>query len=60
MSTTEVHNAGRDAAVGKVDMKLEVQIVPVPALRPGCLAAAAAGAIGPQQPGQLDGCSSSM
>jgi catechol 2,3-dioxygenase-like lactoylglutathione lyase family enzyme len=29
MSTTEVHNAGRDAAVGKVDMKLEVQIVPV-------------------------------
>jgi catechol 2,3-dioxygenase-like lactoylglutathione lyase family enzyme len=29
MSTTEVHDAGRDAAVGKVDMKLEVQIVPV-------------------------------
>ncbi len=29
MSTTEVHNAGRGAAVGKVDMKLEVQIVPV-------------------------------
>jgi catechol 2,3-dioxygenase-like lactoylglutathione lyase family enzyme len=29
MSTTEVHNAGRDAAVGKLDMKLEVQIVPV-------------------------------
>ena len=29
MSTTEVHIAGRDAAVGKVDMKLEVQIVPV-------------------------------
>jgi len=29
MSTTEVHNAGRDAAVGKVDMKLEVQVVPV-------------------------------
>src|SRR5437879_1410753 len=29
MSTTAVHNAGRDAAVGEVDMKLEVQIVPV-------------------------------
>ena len=29
MSTTEVHNAGRDAAVGTVDMKLEVQIIPV-------------------------------
>lgn len=29
MSTTEVHNAGRDTAVGNVDMKLEVQIVPV-------------------------------
>jgi len=29
MSTTEVHNAGRDAAVGKVDMKLEIQVVPV-------------------------------
>jgi catechol 2,3-dioxygenase-like lactoylglutathione lyase family enzyme len=29
MSTAEVHNAGRDAAVRKVDMKLEVQIVPV-------------------------------
>ena len=29
MSTTEIRNAGRDAAVGKVDMKLEIQIVPV-------------------------------
>ena len=29
MSTTEVHNAGRYAAVGKVDMKLEIQVVPV-------------------------------
>src|SRR6185295_8282572 len=29
MSTTEIHDAGRDAAVGKVDMKLEVQVVPV-------------------------------
>ncbi len=29
MSATQVHNAGRDAVVGKVDMKLEVQIVPV-------------------------------
>jgi catechol 2,3-dioxygenase-like lactoylglutathione lyase family enzyme len=29
MSTTEIRNAGRDAAVGKVDMKLEVQVVPV-------------------------------
>jgi catechol 2,3-dioxygenase-like lactoylglutathione lyase family enzyme len=29
MSTTEVHNAGRDAAVGKLDMKLEIQVVPV-------------------------------
>jgi catechol 2,3-dioxygenase-like lactoylglutathione lyase family enzyme len=29
MSTTEVHNAGRDEAVEMVDMKLEVQIVPV-------------------------------
>jgi len=29
MSTTEVHDAGRDAAVGKVDMKLEIQVVPV-------------------------------
>ena len=29
MSTTEVHNAGRDAAVGTVDMKLEIQVVPV-------------------------------
>jgi catechol 2,3-dioxygenase-like lactoylglutathione lyase family enzyme len=29
MSTTEIHDAGRDAAVGEVDMKLELQIVPV-------------------------------
>jgi catechol 2,3-dioxygenase-like lactoylglutathione lyase family enzyme len=29
MSATEVHNASRDAAVGKADMKLEVQIIPV-------------------------------
>ena len=29
MSTTEVHDADRDAAVGKVDMKLEIQVVPV-------------------------------
>ena len=29
MSTIEVHNAGRDAAVEPVDMKLEVQVVPV-------------------------------
>ena len=29
MSTTEVQNPGRDAAVGKVDMKLEIQVVPV-------------------------------
>ena len=29
MSITEVHDAGRDAAVGKVDMKLEIQVVPV-------------------------------
>jgi catechol 2,3-dioxygenase-like lactoylglutathione lyase family enzyme len=29
MSATEVHNAGRDVAVGTVDMKLENQIVPV-------------------------------
>jgi catechol 2,3-dioxygenase-like lactoylglutathione lyase family enzyme len=29
MSTTEVHNAGRAAAVGKVDMRLEIQVVPV-------------------------------
>jgi catechol 2,3-dioxygenase-like lactoylglutathione lyase family enzyme len=29
MSTTEVHNTGFDASVGKVDMKLEVEIIPV-------------------------------
>jgi catechol 2,3-dioxygenase-like lactoylglutathione lyase family enzyme len=29
MSSTEVHSPGRDASVGKVDMKLEVQVVPV-------------------------------
>ena len=29
MSSTEVHNPSRDASVGKVDMKLEVQIIPV-------------------------------
>ena len=29
MSTTEVHNASRDAAVGNVDMHLEVEIIPV-------------------------------
>jgi catechol 2,3-dioxygenase-like lactoylglutathione lyase family enzyme len=29
MSATEVHNAGHDAAVGKVDMHLEVEIIPV-------------------------------
>jgi catechol 2,3-dioxygenase-like lactoylglutathione lyase family enzyme len=29
MSATEVSNAGRDAAVGKVDMHLEVEIIPV-------------------------------
>jgi hypothetical protein len=29
MSTAEVHNAGCDAAVGNVDMHLEVQIIPV-------------------------------
>jgi hypothetical protein len=29
MSATEVQNASRDAAVGKADMKLEVQIIPV-------------------------------
>jgi hypothetical protein len=31
MTTTEVRNARRDAAVGKVDMKLEIQVVPVSA-----------------------------
>ena len=29
MSSTEVHGTGRDAAVGKVDMHLEVDIIPV-------------------------------
>jgi catechol 2,3-dioxygenase-like lactoylglutathione lyase family enzyme len=29
MSATEVHNASRDAAVGNVDMHLEIQIIPV-------------------------------
>ena len=29
MSTTEAHSAGGDASVGKVDMKLEVDIIPV-------------------------------
>ena len=29
MSATEVHNASRDAAVGKVDMHLEVEIISV-------------------------------
>ena len=29
MSATEVHSPSRDAAVGKVDMKFEVQIIPV-------------------------------
>ena len=29
MSATEVHNAGRDGAVGTVDMKLEIQVIPV-------------------------------
>ena len=29
MSTTEAHDASRDAGVGNVDMKLEVQIIPV-------------------------------
>jgi catechol 2,3-dioxygenase-like lactoylglutathione lyase family enzyme len=29
MSATEVHNASHDAAVGKVDMHLEVEIIPV-------------------------------
>jgi len=29
MNATEVHSPNRDAAVGKVDMKLEVQIIPV-------------------------------
>ena len=29
MTATELHNPGRDANVGKVDMKLEVEIIPV-------------------------------
>ena len=29
MSSTEVHSPSRDAAVGKVDMKLEIQVIPV-------------------------------
>ncbi|MGH2881137.1 MAG: VOC family protein [Solirubrobacteraceae bacterium] len=29
MSATEVHNMGRDASIGNVSMKLEVQIIPV-------------------------------
>jgi catechol 2,3-dioxygenase-like lactoylglutathione lyase family enzyme len=29
MSAAEVHKAGRDAAVGKVDMHLEIQVIPV-------------------------------
>jgi catechol 2,3-dioxygenase-like lactoylglutathione lyase family enzyme len=29
MSTTEVHSTSRDAAVGNVDMHLEIQIIPV-------------------------------
>jgi catechol 2,3-dioxygenase-like lactoylglutathione lyase family enzyme len=29
MSSTEVHSPSRDASVGKVDMKLEVQVIPV-------------------------------
>jgi len=29
MSATEVHNASRDGGVGKVDMHLEVEIIPV-------------------------------
>jgi catechol 2,3-dioxygenase-like lactoylglutathione lyase family enzyme len=29
MSATEAHNAGRDAAVGHVDMRLEIQVIPV-------------------------------
>ena len=29
MSATEVHSTSRDAAVGKVDMHLEVEIIPV-------------------------------
>jgi catechol 2,3-dioxygenase-like lactoylglutathione lyase family enzyme len=29
MSTTEAHDAGRDAALGTLDMNLEIQVVPV-------------------------------
>src|SRR6185437_7823503 len=29
MSAAEVHDAGRDAAVGQVDMHLEIQVIPV-------------------------------
>ena len=29
MSTTEAHDASRDLSVGNVDLKLEVQIIPV-------------------------------
>ena len=29
MSTTETHNASRDASVGQVDLHLEVDIIPV-------------------------------
>jgi hypothetical protein len=29
MSATEVHNTSRDASVGKVDMHLEIEIIPV-------------------------------
>ena len=29
MNTTEMHGAGSEAAVGKVDMLLEIQVVPV-------------------------------
>ena len=29
MSSTEVHSPNRDASIGKLDMKLEVQIIPV-------------------------------
>jgi hypothetical protein len=29
MSATDVHDTSRDASVGRVDMKLEVQIIPV-------------------------------
>jgi catechol 2,3-dioxygenase-like lactoylglutathione lyase family enzyme len=29
MSATEIDDAGRDAALGKVDMKLEVQVIAV-------------------------------